>query len=239
MRSACSSSRQAATLAGPHSSPPCGTAARPARPGDPEGRHEVGDRAAPLVVAEPEPGHPVPGVPAAASRARVRASSGCLVRLAATMTPMPTPVAALAWRGGVQHQLQRRRSGRRTGRRSRTGRPGSPASPSRRPARPGRRLGQQPPDVGLGAHDRPGDVIQPLEAEPAPLVGRAEPGRPLGDQRLGQVHAGAAAASSTSVAWRIEPVKCRCRCALGSAASGLAIGLSLPLVPAAHRPAAV
>ena len=32
----------------------------------------------------------------AASRASVRASSGCLVRLAAMMTPIPTPVAAAA-----------------------------------------------------------------------------------------------------------------------------------------------
>jgi hypothetical protein len=32
----------------------------------------------------------------AASRARVLASSGCLVRLAATMTPIPTPVARVA-----------------------------------------------------------------------------------------------------------------------------------------------
>ena len=47
-------------------------------------------------LLSPNPVTPRPASPAA-SRASVLASSGCLVRLAAMMTPMPTPEAADAF----------------------------------------------------------------------------------------------------------------------------------------------
>ena len=64
--------------------------------GDPEGRREVRGRTAPLVVGKPEPGDPWPAY-CAASRASVRASIGCLVRLAAMMIPIPMSAARAAF----------------------------------------------------------------------------------------------------------------------------------------------
>ena len=81
---------------GRSSSPPCGADSSPARSGDAEGRPS-NSRARPRrsSLDSPNPTTPRPAY-CAASRARVRASSGCLVRLAATITPMPTPVARVA-----------------------------------------------------------------------------------------------------------------------------------------------
>ena len=77
-------------------------------------------------------------------------------------------------------------------------------------------LAHQAAYVVLGAQHGPGDVVEPLEAEPALLVRGREPRRPLRDQRVRQRDA-VTCASSSRVSCRIDPVKCRCRCALGSA----------------------
>ena len=95
IRSACRSSRQARTLAGPHSSPPCGVSSSPDRAAM---RNAAANSAAPprrSSLLSPNPITPRPAY-CAASRASVRASSGCLVRLAAMIRPMPTPVAVAA-----------------------------------------------------------------------------------------------------------------------------------------------
>ena len=49
------------------------------------------------------------------------------------------------------------------------------------------RLTHQASYVVLGAQHRPRDVVEPLEPEPALLVGRRELRRPVLDQRVGEV----------------------------------------------------
>jgi hypothetical protein len=93
IRPACSSSRQASTLAGPTSSPPCGTASRPPRSAMRKAGAKSPARPRRSSLLSPNPVTPRPAY-RTASRARVRASSGCRVRLAAMMTPIPTPVCA-------------------------------------------------------------------------------------------------------------------------------------------------
>ena len=181
---ACRSSRQTRTCSGPRSSPPCGTSSSPAR----SAIRNAGAKSAVLPrrssLDRPKPTTPRPAY-CAASRARVRASSGCRVRFAAITTAIPTPVAA----DGVPHRVQ-----------DQVGERGDPAEPARVAARvdldlqpaaavPGvvlGRLADQATDVVLGAQHRAGDVVEALEAEPALLVGRAQLGRPLGDQRVRQ-----------------------------------------------------
>ena len=135
-------------------------------------------------LESPKPTTPRPAY-CAASRARVRASSGCRVRLAAITTAIPRPVARRGVADGVEHQV---------------GEGGDPAEARGVPA--GVDLDLQPPAavadvvlgglahqpayVVLGAQHRPGDVVEPLEAEPALLVGRRQLRRPLLDQRVGQ-----------------------------------------------------
>ena len=85
---------------GPRSSPPCGTPTRPARRAmrnagakeavDPT--RSSFDRPKPTTSPGPSPAND------AARRARVRASSGCFMRDAATMTPISTPVSREAER---------------------------------------------------------------------------------------------------------------------------------------------
>jgi hypothetical protein len=95
IRSACSRSMQAATLAGPVSSPPCGTSSRPARSAirNARSKSSAGPRRSSL--DSPNPTTPSAAY-CAASRASVRASSGCLVRFAAMMIAIPAPVARVA-----------------------------------------------------------------------------------------------------------------------------------------------
>ena len=187
IRSAPRASRHARTLAGPSSSPPCGVRQQPAALGDAERRVEVVRPAAPLVVGQPETRRRPRPAYCTASRASVRASRGCRVRFAAMITPMPTPDASAAVARRVHHQLGERRQ------------PAEPrAVPARvdldlQPARPLRRLvlgrlADQPADVLLVAQHRTGDVVEPLEPEPAAFVGRAQAGRPFVDQSVGQVH---------------------------------------------------
>ncbi len=92
IRLACSRSSVAVTLAGPTSSPACGTSSRPACPAirNARSKSSAGPRRSSL--DRPKPTTPRPAN-CAASRARVRASRGCLVRLAAMMIAIPTPVA--------------------------------------------------------------------------------------------------------------------------------------------------
>ena len=110
---------------------------------------------------------------APASRARVRASSGCRVRLAAITTAMPEAGVARGLADRVEDQVGER---------------GDPAEPGGVPA--GVDLDLQPPAavahvvlgglphqpayVVLGAQHRPRHVVEPLEAEPALLVGRRQ-----------------------------------------------------------------
>ena len=221
IRSACSSSRQASTLAGPASSPPCGTRSSPARSAIPNAA--ANSCAAPRRSSLDRP-NPVTPRPAywAASRARVLASSGCLVRLAATITPMPTPVAAAAAAAAS-----------RTSSIMSVMPPNRPAYPdgstwiSSQPepsARSSRAVSVSSRRTSAGAQHRARGVVQPLEPEPAALVGAAQPRRPVLGERGGS-RMPRSRASSTSVPCRIDPVKCRCRCALGSWASGRDIRL--------------
>ena len=80
------------------------------------------------------------------------------------------------------------------------------------------RLVDDPAHVRLGAHARPGGVVQALEPEPAALV-RRDAQRVVVEQRRGS-RMPWRAARSASVDDRIEPVKCRCRWALGSRRRG-------------------
>ena len=178
------SSRQVRTLSGPSSSPPCGASSRPARSAiaNAGAKSAVVPRRSSL--DSPKPTTPRPAY-CAASRASVRASSGCRVRLAAITTAMPRPVGARRLAHGVEDQV---------------GEGGDPAEPGGVPARvdldlqPAAavgdvvlgRLAHQPAHVVLGAQHRPGDVVEPLEAEPALLVGGRQLRRPVLDQRVGQ-----------------------------------------------------
>ncbi len=54
----------------------------------------------------------------------------------------------------------------------------------------GDRFVEQPADVGRPAEHAPGDVVEPLKPEPAPLVGLREHRRPLLAQAARKAHAG-------------------------------------------------
>ena len=84
-------------------------ASRAARPGRRSGRPGRSPRSRPRrsSLDSPKPTTPRPAY-CAASRASVRASSGCRVRFAAMTTPTPTPVARVAVAGGVEDQLDGR-----------------------------------------------------------------------------------------------------------------------------------
>ncbi len=82
-------------LAGPDSSPPCGTAMSPARAAILKAGANSAAAPRRSSLDRPKPMTPRPAW-ADASRASVRASSGCRVRFAAMTTPSPTPVAAVA-----------------------------------------------------------------------------------------------------------------------------------------------
>ena len=90
--------------AGPSSSPPCGTRARPAR----SAIAKAGAKSAVLPrrssLDSPKPTTPRPAY-CAASRARVRASSGCRVRLAAITTAMPETGVARGLADRVEDQV--------------------------------------------------------------------------------------------------------------------------------------
>ena len=77
---------------GPRSSPPWGTSSRSARPAIAKApaKSAVAPRRSSL--ESPNPTTPRPAY-CTASRARVRASSGCRVRLAAITTAIPSPVS--------------------------------------------------------------------------------------------------------------------------------------------------
>ncbi len=96
-RSAPSRSRQVRTLSAPLSSPPCGTDSRPARVAIRKAGSNSSVRPRRSSLDRPKPTTPRPAC-IAASRARVRASSGCRVRLAAMTTATPVPVASVASR---------------------------------------------------------------------------------------------------------------------------------------------
>ena len=149
---------------------------RPARrSGTPAAKSAVLPRRSSL--ERPKPTTPRPAY-CAASRASVRASSGCRVRLAAITTAMPSPVRSRGVPDAVEHQVGER---------------GDPAEARGVAARVD--LDLQPAaavaDVVLGglqhqaayvvgrAQHRPRDVVEPLEAEPALLVGRRQLRRPV------------------------------------------------------------
>ena len=152
--------------------------------GDPERAREVGGRAASLVVGEPEADHPAAGVLAGepGQRARVQRMPGAV---GGDDDRHRQP--GLLGRGAdrVEDQVGERRD---------------PAEPGGVPARvdldlqPSAAvvdvvlggLQHEPAYVALGPQHRPGHVVEPLEAEPALLVGGRQLGRPLGDQLVGQ-----------------------------------------------------
>ena len=182
--------------------------------GDREGRREVGGVPRRSSLDSPKPTTPW-STYCTASRARIRASIGCRVRLAAMITAMPRPVRCR----GVAHAVE-----------DQVGERGDPAEARGVPRRvdldlqpPSAvadvvlgRLQHQPAYVVLGAEHGPRHVVEALEAEPALLVGRRQHRRPVAPRARRAARCRRAAASSTSVACRIEPVKCRCRCAFGS-----------------------
>ena len=161
--------------------------AQPCPRGDPEGRPELGDRAAPLVAAEPEAGDPATGVRSGqpGQRARFQRMLGPVGR---DDDRHPDPGGSLRRACRIQHKLEHRRQ---------AAEPRCVAGRVDLQLQPARSLGlvvlcrlqQQPVHVSRSADNRPGDVVQPLEAEPPALVGGAELRRPLVGQRLGQVHA--------------------------------------------------
>ncbi len=176
-RPAPSPGRAARRRAAPAAGRPARRSGRPARSPRCEPRRSS--------LESPKPTTPRPAY-CAASRARVRASSGCRVRLAAITTAIPMPTSREASRDRVEDQVGER---------------GDPAELRGVPARvdldlqPAATvalvvlggLADQPAYVVLGAQHRPGDVVEPLEPEPALLVGRRERRRPVLDQRVGQV----------------------------------------------------
>ena len=76
-------------------------------------------------------------------------------------------------------------------------------------------LAHDPAHVRLAAHAGPRGVVQPLEPEPAALVGGVEPRRPVAWSATTGSRMPCCAARSRTVSTRIEPVKCRWRWALG------------------------
>ena len=122
-----------------------------------------------------------------ASRASVFASRGWRVRFAAMITPMPTPVASDGLARRVHDQL--REGGQAAEPRAVAARVDLDLQPAR--TLRGLVLGRLPHQpayvLGLAQH-RTGDVVEPLEAEPAAFVSRLQAGWPLVDEGVGQVH---------------------------------------------------
>ena len=160
---------------------------QPGVPRDPERRLEVLGAPAALVVGQPEADH------APARVLRSESSQGArLQRVLGPVRPDHHPDPDPAGRAGVgrrvQHQVDER---------------GQPAEPVRVPAgidldlQPsgpvgllvGGHLVQEPADVGLALQHRARRVVQPLEPEPALLVGAVHPHRLVRGQRVGQTHA--------------------------------------------------
>ncbi len=158
---------------------------QPCALGDPERRREVGGAAPALVVGQSEPDDAAVGV----LRGEPRQGPGVEGVPGAVggddhRHPEAGPRAGVPDR--VQHQVGER---------------GDPVEPGGVPARVD--LDLQPPAavadvvlgrlehqaayVALGAEHRPGHVVQPLEPEPALLIGGRELRRPLLDERVGQM----------------------------------------------------
>ena len=213
-RSACSDSTQRRTDAGPTSSPPWGTRVSPARSAIAKAGANSSVTPAALVVGEPEADHAAAGV------LRGEPGQGAGVERVAGAVGGDHDGDAEPGRGrrladGVEHEV------------------GEGRDPAEAGAVPGRvdldlqpaaavadvvlgGLAHQPAYVVLGAQHRPGHVVEPLEAEPALLVGRRQLRRPLG--RRASRAAGCRRARPARAASRAasSPVKCRCRCAFGS-----------------------
>ena len=186
-RWACRSSRQVRMCSGPRSSPPCGASSRPARSAmsnagakstvDPRRssleRPKPIDAAVDVLARQPGQGARVEGVAGAVGGDDHRdADAGALGSVA----------------DRVEHQVGER---------------GDAAEPCGVPARVDLDL-QPPAAVGdvvlggltdqasyvvLGAEHRPRDVVEPLEPEPALLVGRGQLRWPLRHQGVGEVDA--------------------------------------------------
>ena len=151
---------------------------------DPERRGEVGRSAASFVVRQAEAGHAAPGV---APRQPGRRPGFERVPDAVRGDDHSDADAGrpLGLRDRVEYQLRERRQAPEHG-----GVPGR-VDLELKPARAFgslilRQLGDQPADISGLAQHRPGDVVQPLEPEPAPLIGAAQPGRPVAAERVGQ-----------------------------------------------------
>jgi hypothetical protein len=152
--------------------------------GDPERRHEVGGRPSAFVVGEPEADHAAPDV--------LRREPG----QGARVERVPGPV------GGDHHGHPDAGADRRLPDRveHQVGERGDPAEPGGVPRRVDLDLQpaptvahvvlgglpHQPAYVVLGPEHRARDVVEPLEPEPALLVGCRQLRRPLGHQGVGQ-----------------------------------------------------
>ena len=179
-----SRSRQVRTCSGAAQLAPVRHQQQPGPLGDREGRREVLGAPTPLVVGEPEAHDPAPGVLPGQPRQRagVERVPGAVGR---DHDRDAEAGVALGLRDRVEHQV---------------GEGGDPAEPRGVPARvdldlqpPAAvahvvlgRLAHQPSHVVGRAQHRARHVVQPLEPEPALLVGRRQLRRPVRDQRVGQ-----------------------------------------------------
>jgi hypothetical protein len=214
IRDACSRSSAATTLAGPVSSPACGTRSSPARLAMRKARSKSSAGPRRSSLDRPRPTTPRPAN-CAASRAIVRASRGCLVRLAARMIAIPVPVAADASRAAssnssVNDVMPPYLAAKPDGSACNSSQPEPSARSSSAISRISRRK-----SAGVRSTER---------AVSYSRWNRNQPRSSAVDSRGGHssVRAGGSAmpccpASSTMVEWRIAPVRWRCRCALGSA----------------------
>ncbi len=199
---------------GPRSSPPCGASISPAR----SAIRNAGANSAVLPrrssLERPKPTTPRPAY-CDASRARVRASSGCRVRLAAMITAIPSPVRSLASRTAsstrsVNAVMPSKRAAYPLGSTwISSHRPPSRTSSSAASST-SRRTSSSVRSTDRATSYRRWNRNQPFSSAADSSGGQSstrESGRWIPSR----------AASSSSVACRIDPVKCRCRCALGSA----------------------
>ena len=201
MRSAFSSSRQARTLAGPASSPPCGTASSPALAAIRNAGREVRDVAAALVVAQPEADHAAAGVRGGqpGQRAGLQRVLGAVGR---DDDPDPDAGRPGRPRGRVEHQLQHRRQA------------AEPAGVARRvdlELQPARALGLL---VLRGLGEQPADVRRAS----APPTWRCRRAAGTGTSRARRRRSAAAAIRAASASGRCDavlgwPVRPGCRAA--------------------------
>ncbi len=216
IRSAPRSCRHWATLRAPRSSPPWGTLASPARRAMPNAaaKSPVSPRRSSL--DNPNPTTPRPAY-CTARRASVRASSGWRVRLAAITTPMPIPARCSASRTAsstrsVNAVIPPNRAPYPDGSTWISVHTEPSAASSSAASSTSRRTSSSVRSTERATSYNRWKRNQPFSSVATSSGGHCSV-RALGSEMWSR------SASSTSVAWRIEPVKCRWRWALGRPAT--------------------